>query len=92
MADDITDSTGLGGLSGSELEDTSLASLDGTTGLTSPMDEVTSLTGGRLPAFPVEAFAKVMDGLNKYNSWTVYPVELGACIASATKILRSACR
>ena len=91
MADEVTDSTGLG-LSDSEVEDTSLPSFDGPGAHSSHMDEISSLQTPRLPSFPTKDFTQVMEGLNKYTSWTVYPEQLGNCISSTTAILRQHCR
>ena len=56
------------------------------------MDEVTSLHTSRLPSFPVKEYHHVMDGLNKFTTWTVYPEQLGKCITCTATILRQNCR
>lgn len=71
-------------LTESELEDTSLASIEGTTGL---LEDTSSSLRSRSTPFPVKDFSQVMEGLNRYPGWTVYPEQLGKCITCTTAIL-----
>ena len=36
--------------------------------------------------FPVDAFARVAEGLNRHASWTVYPASLAECLTAAIEI------
>ncbi|KAK9798582.1 hypothetical protein WJX73_003480 [Symbiochloris irregularis] len=88
MTDEITD-TSLGPTE-SDLEDTSVASMEGNGG--GYLDDTGTTLRPRSPVFPNRDFTQLMDGLNKYPAWTVYPDSLGKCIASTTAILRQGFR
>lgn len=43
----------------------------------------------RVFTFPAASFARLMEGLNKLPTWTVYPSKLAECIKATTLILQN---